>query len=263
MKLICFYLALTVALPVLGEDWGAYISRALRQDNAEAREYLSHTLGPRLIALDAQALSREIAPLAVFIQDPDEKVRVQAVAIVGALASVRADAASALDVVTPALVKQFNGSGKSRQNAVWIIATMRPSPPAHALEALSLLLQDQDRKAVGTAVLGLMRLAPQVPDAEARVRSFMQTEKRPDRLVAAVYAVGESAKASESTVLSMLPLLRHRDDSLVLATSLTFERLRGQAASALFELQAAKARRATDDEMVEALSRAISAITTK
>ena len=141
------------------------------------------------------------------------------------------------------------------------IASLRPSPPVEALQPLIRLLDDPDTRMVGGATIGLMRLPPSVPAAEDAVRQFLAREKRPDRLLAAVYGIGEAGRAQAGTVAAVSGYLRHRDSRLGIGSALTLEKLGPNASGALPVLQGLAADTTLEEERRNAAQRAITAIT--
>src|SRR5262245_14740203 len=92
-------------------DWRAHFRESASTDSAvrdEARTRLAKTLLPRLEAADPISLDKGIAAMLQTFNDTSEEVRLQASALIGALALTRRDGTEALKRAVPLLLSQFN-----------------------------------------------------------------------------------------------------------------------------------------------------------
>ncbi|MFN7173040.1 MAG: HEAT repeat domain-containing protein [Fimbriimonadaceae bacterium] len=250
--------------PLVAEDWKLLFEELVSTDqqvSARARERSFQTIIPRLHAMEATALDGEVQQIVQLLGDPRDGIRLQASAVIAGLAMVRSDGATVLQSAIPVVFDRFNDPSKRvRDNAVIAIINLRPTPPPSAIAPLKQLLNDPEVRMVGGGALGLMRVPVAFPDAEEAVREFLRREKRPDRLLLAIYAIGEARRADASTIASVSQYLRYRDERIAIAAALTLEKLGPQAIGALPDLQAIIVEPSVPEEVRAIAERAFNAI---
>jgi len=247
-----------------GENWPKLLDDLVSTDSsisAAARDYAFRTALPRLESMDAAALNGEIQQILPLMQDKRENVRMQASGIIAGLASIRLDSSVSIAPAIPILLEQFKDTqARVRENAIFTIITLRPIPPSEALQPLVDLLQDENLRIEGGAIAGLSRLAAFVPAADDALRTYLSSEKRPDRLIAAVYNIGEAKYASPATVALMAPLLTYKDERVNLAVADAFRKLGPKAAGAKESLRDVLSDSASSDELRDITQKALNAV---
>jgi len=126
------------------------------------------------------------------------------------------------------------------------ITYLQPTLPAEALIPLAKLFDDPEPRMVGSATLGLMRLAASQPNAEQLVRDFLNREKRPDRILPAIYAIGEAGRADANTINLVGTFLGFRDDRIGMASVITLEKVRASGMAGALERIAADPEMSSD-----------------
>ena len=204
LSIILFVLPLSAA-----EDWRLLTEQMYGPDqerSAEARKQSFSAL-ERLAKGSAEDISKELPQFLRLLDDERELFRQQGSGALAALAMFRVDGLTALQGAIPTFLSQFtNKETRIRENGVRSIAVIRPHPPLEALDSLKALLEPtESQPALATlSVIGLMRLAPRLPQAEAAVVSALKREERPDRLQPLLAGIGAMNSTAGPELISLL-----------------------------------------------------------
>jgi len=210
-------------------DWVDLFHQMASRDSAvrepAARKFFG--LGTSFWEVSADVLRIDIQAMLPAYSDPDDEVRLDASAIISALALGRQDGATVLEPAVPTLLAHFKDPAtRVRRNAVYAIINLKPDMPENTLEALLPMLRDGDVETAAAATHGVTRLALKSPTALVGIRDLLKGQDTPLRVrVAAVQTIGVSRSRDPELVGLLGIALEDTNRTLVLEGVLAAARL--------------------------------------
>jgi HEAT repeat protein len=183
-----------------------------------ARERLFKTLNPALRVAAPESLDRDIAAILEAFND-EEPVRLQASALLGALATVRRDGNEALKRAIPVLLSQFTDQNQRvRENAIRSIAVLRPQVPREALTPLLSVVRDGDLVVASAAIYGVARFSGTSSVAVSELASLLSSDHPVQIRRAVIQSIGQERLDNPELITKLAEVLGDKDRDLVKTT---------------------------------------------
>ncbi|MEW5976793.1 MAG: hypothetical protein AB1898_13400 [Acidobacteriota bacterium] len=201
---------------------------------------------PKLQTLRPNDLQTEVVSMLDGLRDIDEAVRFKTAALLTTIAMIRGDATEALKPAVPLLIPQLQsefkqGTKRLKENALWVIVSIRPEIPGEALEALLDLARGEDGKMAAIAVSGVGWFARTSPRALNELIDLMGPEHAVQIRSAAVRSLEDTGLAEPVVLMRLREILEGNgtkpqapaDDRELVRQTLRLVALLGPAAALL------------------------------
>jgi hypothetical protein len=203
-------------------NWAKNFEDAVSNDPAvqdRARDEMFHDILPKLTTEEASLAAAEIPGLAEQLNRKENKIRLQASAILAALAPSRPDSVTVLAVALPALMDHAQDSVlRIRRNSVSALCLLRPDIPDEELRFLIRVMDGNDQSLAAEAAFGVARMAGSRPDAaDALYRAISQND-RPNLRFAAIRVIPAAQPIPPRLISELGELLVDRDAKVVRAS---------------------------------------------
>jgi hypothetical protein len=203
-------------------NWAKNFEDAVTNDPAvkdRARDEMFHDILPKLTTEEASLAAAEIPGLAEQLNRKEDKIRLQASAILAALAPSRPDSVTVLAAALPALMDHAQDSvPRIRANSIRALTFLRPDIPAEELQFLIRMMDGNDQALAEEAALGIARMAGSHPDAADAIDRAVSQNDRPGVRLAAIRVLPVAQPIPPRLVSRLGELLTDADPKVVRAS---------------------------------------------
>ena len=204
-------------------DWAKNFQDVVANDRAandRARDEMFNEILPKLLKEDPSLAAAEVPGLVEQLNRKEDKIRLQASAIILVLAQFRSDSATVLARAIPALMNHVQDSvPRIRTNSLNALCTLRPDIPHEELQFLIQLAEGQDDQLASRALFGLARMADSHVDAANAIEAAL-LRGSPNRKLSAIRALPAAGRPIPQQLVSRLGDLLIEDNTQIVSAAL-------------------------------------------